>query len=196
MPLDSGARAHVLQCDTPQAPIFALAASTRDPISSLAMRRLMAFLVALVCGLPFGVEWPALAQSVLPDAPGKDVTVRVCGQCHSADIVASVRLTREGWQETVADMVQQGATATDAEQTAILDYVSSHFKGEARRPLNVNSATAVELESVAGLLRKEAAALIAFLEKSGPCKKLEDLKKAAGVDYKKIDARKDRLVCM
>ena len=28
-------------------------------------------------------------------------------------------------------MVQQGATATDKEQEAILDYVSTHFKGDA-----------------------------------------------------------------
>ena len=52
-----------------------------------------------------------------------------------------------------------------------------------------------ELESVAGLLRKESAALIAHREKNGPCKKLEDLKKVAGLDYKKIDARKERLAC-
>ena len=46
------------------------------------------------------------------------------------------------------------------------------------------------------MLRKEAAALIAYREENGPCKKLEDLKKVPGLDYKKIDARKDRLVCM
>lgn len=157
---------------------------------------LSAFFFALACGFLFGAGWTAFAQSVLPDQPGKEVTVRVCGECHSADIVASVRLTREGWQETIASMVQQGAKATDAEQTAILEYVSTHFKGDARRPLNVNSATSVELESVAALLKKEAAALLAYLEKNGPCKKLEDLKKVAGLDYKKIEARKDRLVCM
>lgn len=136
-----------------------------------------------------------LIQGPLPDAPGKDVTVKVCGQCHSADIVASVRLTREGWQDTITDMVQQGAKGTDQELAAILDYVSTHFKGEATRPLNVNTATSVELESVAGLLRKEAAALVAYREKKGPCKKLEDLKRVPGLDYKKIEARKDRLVC-
>lgn len=157
---------------------------------------LSAFLFALACGLVFGLASWAFAQSALPDQPGKDVTVRVCGECHSADVVASVRLTRDGWQEVIAGMVQQGAKATEAEQTAILDYVSTHFIGEARRPLNVNAANSVELESVAGLLKKEAAALLAFLEKNGPCKKLEDLKKVTGLDYKKIDARKDRLVCM
>jgi competence protein ComEA len=64
------------------------------------------------------------------------------------------------------------------------------------RQLNLNTASAVDLESVVGLLRKEAAALIAHREKHGPCKKLEDLKNVAGLDYKKIEARKERIACM
>lgn len=156
---------------------------------------LATFLFTMACGFLFALASSAFAQSVLPDGAGKDVTVKVCGQCHAAEIVASVRLTREGWQETIAAMVQQGATATDKELETILEYVSTHFKGDARRPLNLNTATPVELESVAGLLRKEAAALIAYREKHGPCKTLEDLKQVPGLDYKKIEARKDRLEC-
>jgi competence protein ComEA len=155
-----------------------------------------AFIFAMACGFLFALAASAFAQSPLPDAPGKELTVNVCGQCHSAEIVASIRLTREGWQETIANMVQLGATATDAEHATILDYLSTHFKGEASRPLNLNSATSVELESVAGLLKKEAAALIAYREKNGPCKKLDDFRKVPGLDYKKLDARRDRLVCI
>ena len=33
----------------------------------------------------------------LPDAPGKDETVRLCGTCHEPQRAAAVRLTREGW---------------------------------------------------------------------------------------------------
>jgi len=157
---------------------------------------LTAFFLPAACGLLLSIAWPVFAQSPLPDGPGKDLTVKVCGQCHAAEIVASVRLTRDGWQETIASMVQQGATATDAELQAVLDYVVQHFKGDAARLLNMNTATAVELESVAALLRKEAAAVVAFREKNGPCKTLADLKRVPGLDYRKIEARKDRLVCM
>jgi competence protein ComEA len=59
----------------------------------------------------------------------------------------------------------------------------------------MNSATSIELESVAALLRKEAAAWIAYRTKNGPCKTLEDLKKVQGLPFKKIDERRDRLVC-
>jgi len=92
-------------------------------------------------------------------------------------------------------MVAAGATGTEQELETVFQYVSSQFPVEAQQALNLNSARAVELESVAGLLRKEAAALIAYREKHGPCKKLDDLKRVEGLDYKKIEARKERLVC-
>lgn len=138
---------------------------------------------------------PAIAQTQLPDAPGKDAMVRVCGTCHEAQRSAALRLTREGWEEVVAKMVALGAKGTDAEMKQVLEYLARNFKGEALRPLNLNKATNIELESVAGLLRKEAAAWIAYRSKVGPCKSLDDFKKVPGVPFKKIDERRDRLVC-
>jgi len=138
----------------------------------------------------------AHAQDQLPDAPGKDQVVNVCGKCHEPQRVAALRLTREGWEEVVAKMVSLGAKASDDELKQITDYLAENFKGEAAKPINMNSATSVDLESVAGLLRKEAAAWIAYRTKNGPCKTLDDLKKVPGVSFKKIDERRDRLVCV
>jgi DNA uptake protein ComE-like DNA-binding protein len=138
----------------------------------------------------------ALVQAQLPDAPGKDETVRVCGSCHAVERALSVRLSREGWQDTIAKMVDLGAKASDEERATVLNYLAEHFKGEAPRPLNLNTATAIELESIVGLLRKESAAWIAHRKTSGPCKSLDDVKKAPGVPFKKIDEHRDRLVCL
>jgi competence protein ComEA len=91
---------------------------------------------------------------------------------------------------------QNGAEGTEQELETVLQYLSTQFPVEAQKALNLNTATAIDLESVAGLLRKEAAAVIAYREKNGPCRKLEDLKKITGLDYKKIEARKERLACM
>ena len=135
------------------------------------------------------------AQSVLPEAPGRDVTVKVCGSCHAPETVASVRHTPEGWREVIAKMVAAGAKGSEQELDAVHSYVSAQFPAQAQAALNLNTATAVELESVASLLRKEAAALIAHREKNGACKKLEDLRNVEGLDYKKIEARKERLTC-
>jgi len=152
--------------------------------------RALVVVALLACGLP------AAAQDPFPDGPGKDVTVRICGTCHAAARSAAVRLTREGWQDVIAKMVSLGAKGSDAELAAVLDYLSANFKGQAPKPVNLNTAPAIDLESVAGLLRKEAAALIAYRTKHGPCKALEDLKKIPGVDFLKINRRRDRLVCI
>ena len=136
----------------------------------------------------------ATAQ-VLPDGPGKAELQKVCGLCHQAERSAAVRLTREGWEGVIGDMIARGARGTDEEFAAVLDYLSKHFLGEAARPLNINRANNIELESVAGLTRREAAALLKWREGVGVCKSLDDLKKVPGLDYKKIESRKDYLVC-
>jgi competence ComEA-like helix-hairpin-helix protein len=159
------------------------------------------FVLSGVCAILIGGAWgwctPLLvAQSALPEAPGREITVKLCGTCHPAETVASQRLTPEGWREMIKRMVAAGAEGSEQQLEAVFQYLSTHFSVEAQKPLDLNTATAVELESVAGLLRKEAAALIAHREKNGPCKKLDDLKEVAGLDYKKIEARKERLACI
>jgi competence protein ComEA len=148
--------------------------------------------LALVLAVTGGTH----AQGQLPDAPGKEQVVRVCAGCHEPQRVAALRLTRGGWEEVVAKMVTLGAKASDDELKVITDYLAEQFRGEAAKPLNLNTASSVELESVAALLRKEAAAWIAYRTKNGPCKSLDDLKKVVGVPFKKIDERRDRLVCV
>ena len=155
-----------------------------------------ALIVALASGFTVTSMATGYVQDQLPDAPGKDQVVNVCGKCHEPQRVAALRLTREGWEEVVTKMVSLGAKASDDDLKQITDYLAENFKGEAAKPINLNTASSVDLESVAGLLRKEAAAWIAFRTKNGPCKTLEDLKKVPGVPFKKIDERRDRLVCV
>lgn len=151
---------------------------------------------ALVVVVLLACAASAAMQDSFPDGRGRDVTVRVCGACHSPERSAAVRLTRRGWQDVMGKMVSLGAKGSDEELTAVLDYLSANFKGDAPKPVNMNTAPAIDLESVAGLLRKEAAALIAYRTRHGPCKTLEDLKKIPGLDFRKIERRRDRLVCI
>jgi competence protein ComEA len=155
-----------------------------------------ALAVALASGFTVTGGATGYFQDQLPNAPGKEQVVAICGKCHEPQRVAALRLTREGWEEVVAKMVALGAKASDEDLKQITDYLAENFKGEAAKPINMNSASSVDLESVAGLLRKEAAAWIAYRTKNGPCKTLDDLKKVPGVPFKKIDERRDRLVCV
>jgi DNA uptake protein ComE-like DNA-binding protein len=137
---------------------------------------------------------PAFAQDTLPDGPGKAELLRLCGTCHEAAKATSVKLTREGWIETIDRMKAFGADGPSEEFAAVLDYLSTHFKGDVVRPLDMNTAEALDLESVLQLLRKESAAVLQYREKRGPFTSIDDLKGLDPAIFKKIDAKKDRIV--
>ena len=72
-----------------------------------------------------------LAGAVLPEGPGKAETSRVCGKCHSLDQAVSLRLSRAGWTESIGKMVNLGAQGTEAEFSAVLDYLTANFRAAA-----------------------------------------------------------------
>jgi competence protein ComEA len=137
---------------------------------------------------------PAFAQDTLPDAPGKKETLQVCSTCHEAAKATSVKLTREGWMETIDRMKAFGASGSDEEFTAVLEYLATHFKGETVRPLDMNTAESIDLESALQLLRRESRAVLEYRAKRGQFTSLDDLKGLDPAIFKKIEAKKDRIV--
>jgi competence protein ComEA len=141
--------------------------------------------ISLALTLSCGV---ALAD--LPPGPGLAEVQKVCAKCHSAEQAASLRQSRTGWEETVSKMVNMGAEGSDDEYEAVLTYLTKNFGPEAPKPVNVNKAQAVEIESVLGLTRAESAAVVQYRTDKGAFKSLEDLKNVPGLDYAKIEKRK------
>jgi len=137
---------------------------------------------------------PELSGEGLPDGPGKDVTVKACAPCHEARRAASVRLTRDGWAAVIDSMQKRGAKVSEQEFPVILEYLATYFLGEALQPLNLNTASQIDLEAAGGLLRREAAAVIRYREQNGRFKTVDDLKKVPGLDFKKIENRRDAVV--
>ncbi len=84
-----------------------------------------------------------------------------------------------------------GAQGTDEDFTEILDYLVKNFPANA--PINVNKATAAQLETGLGFSSTEAEAVIKYREKNGDFKTADDLKKVPDLDVKKVDDKKDRL---
>jgi competence protein ComEA len=134
---------------------------------------------------------PAAAQ--LLDAPGREETERLCKRCHEVEKSVSLRQDRDGWARTMDKMMALGVKGTDEELGAIFEYLVKNYPADEVPKLNVNKAAAIELESGLTLRRSQAAAIIAYREKNGPFKTIEDLKKVPGIDASKIEAKKDRL---
>jgi len=146
------------------------------------------FFILVACGL---VATPLLAD--IPDGAGKAETVRVCGKCHSVDQATSLRQNRSEWQDEIAKMVGMGAQGTDQDFNAILGYLSRNFGPEKPKPININTASAVELESSLEFTKTQAAAVIEYRTEHGNLKSLDDLKKVPGIDANKIEAKKARI---
>lgn len=141
--------------------------------------------------LTLSVVWAQEPQ--LPDGPGREETVKLCKQCHEVARSISLRQDRDGWHTTMNKMVAFGMKSSEKEFTSVLDYLTKNFPADEVPRVNVNTATAIELESGLTLKRSQAAALIAFREKNGDFKTIEDLKKVPGLDAEKLEAKKDRI---
>lgn len=135
---------------------------------------------------------PVSAQ--LPDGPGKEETERLCKGCHELARSISLRQDRDGWAVTMKKMVAFGIKAPEQDLNSVFEFLVRNYPAEAVPPLNVNKATAIELESALSLRRSQAAAMIKYRNENGDFKSIEDLKKVPGIDPAKIDAKKDRLV--
>jgi competence protein ComEA len=127
----------------------------------------------------------------LPDVAGKDVVVRVCTKCHGPGNIAKKRLSRDDWDDQVADMVERGAKGTPEELAAVVDYLTANFGPDAKVP--VNDAPIDELKSVLGLSSPEANAIVEYRQGHGKFKVWRDLLKVPGVDAKKIEANAARM---
>ncbi|HLG99862.1 MAG TPA: helix-hairpin-helix domain-containing protein [Bryobacteraceae bacterium] len=145
-------------------------------------------MLALLALLP-GVVW---AQ--LPEGPGRDETIKLCSGCHELARSVSLRQSRDGWKATINKMIGLGATGTEEEISAALDYLSAHYPAQTLPPLNVNTAKAIDFETRLSLRRSQAAAIIEYRKAHGSFKSIDDLKKVPGMDPEKIEAKKDVLV--
>lgn len=135
------------------------------------------------------------AQSLkLPDGAGKATTQKVCGSCHAAEIMIGRQETKETWAAVLDDMIQRGATGSDDQFYEVMDYLATHFsKTSPVMKVNVNKATAKDLEAALRIPAKLAAAIVQQREAKGDFKSIDDLKSVAGVDAAKIEANKNRL---
>jgi competence protein ComEA len=138
--------------------------------------------------LPLQTQVPG-APGVLPDAPGKEVVARVCIVCHGLDYLVPSDRTASQWRDTLANMKQAGALASDEEWKMMTEYVMANIAY-----LNMNKATAEEIRLVFAVGEKLAQGVVAYRDKQGGFKTLEDLKQAPELDPKKIDALKTRLI--
>jgi competence ComEA-like helix-hairpin-helix protein len=125
---------------------------------------------------------------VLPDGKAKTTVENACGDCHGLDKIVDNPESSEKWRATVNRMIRKGATLTDAEIDAVVDYLAINFPAE---KINVNTANSDQLQNVLELSAAEADAIVQYRKANGTFKDLAGLEKVKGVDAKKIEAERE-----
>ncbi len=134
------------------------------------------------------------AWAQLPEGPGKVEVEKICTQCHELQRAISLHQDYDGWAGTVGKMISLGAQGTNKDFLLVVDYLAKNYPGEPLPKVNVNTARAIDFESLLTIRKSQSAQIIAYREKNGPFKSIEDLEKVPGIDVAKIEAHKDRLV--
>jgi competence protein ComEA len=130
----------------------------------------------------------ARAQDALPEAPAKKTVETVCGACHEIQTAIGTRRTKAGWNSVIDAMANRGARASDREFDAIVEYLAKYFG-----LVNVNKASAKEIEDIVGLSASTAEAIVRYRMGNGEFADLESLKKVPGIDAGLIEERKNRI---
>lgn len=126
----------------------------------------------------------------LPEGKGKDTYLKICGACHDAGVVVTMHQSKDDWQSTVDDMKGRGADGSDDDFKTIVNYLAK-FQGP---EVNVNKASADDLQKQLDLTSAEAAAIVKYRQDNGDFKGWPDVQKVSGVDAKKLEPLKGRLV--
>ena len=114
---------------------------------------------------------------------------RVCSKCHDGTRIVEGRRLRSQWEETLEKMTALGATGTDEDFEAILDYlVRVHGR------VNVNMAAADEIGLVLQLEKEPAAAIVKFREEQGKFADFDALTKVPGVPVEALRKVRDAIL--
>jgi mono/diheme cytochrome c family protein len=73
---------------------------------------------------------PGFARQ-LPDAAHKQTVLKLCGTCHSPNLVLGRGMTRQQWGDTVSSMVARGAKGSPEEFSEVVDYLAANFPPKA-----------------------------------------------------------------
>jgi cytochrome c5 len=80
--------------------------------------------------VPTLVDYLARNYGPLPDGPGKKILLNTCTVCHDTSRIKRTALDREGWQDLLGAMLNEGAMLSEQDFPVLLNYLASNFKSQ------------------------------------------------------------------
>ena len=125
------------------------------------------------------------AQSKSP----KDVTETICTACHGLEVADGRSMSRQDWAAVIEDMARKGADGTKDELELVASYLATQYGPE----INVNRASAKDLQGLFDITTKQAEAIVTYRTQKGNFKDLADLTKVPDVPTAKIEQMKAKI---
>jgi DNA uptake protein ComE-like DNA-binding protein len=131
----------------------------------------------------------AFAQT-LPPGKGGEIIDANCSGCHGLGrITGAGGKSKTDWQSTVERMMAKGIDLKPADEEVAIAYLARYYGEEVK----VNTASAKDLQDQLKLTASEAEAIVKA-RAAGPFKSFADLAQVPGLDTRKLEALKGRLV--
>ena len=137
---------------------------------------------------PNGVRAAARQSIEARPAPGREVFLKLCSDCHGIEDVIASRRSRDQWREVIDRMVDKGAAGTEDELAATLRYLLAAY-GRA----NLNKATAADIALVLGIPTEQAEAIVKYRTVNGPFEDFDALSKVPDLDVPKLSKIRDAI---
>jgi competence ComEA-like helix-hairpin-helix protein len=139
-----------------------------------------------------------LHAQTMPDGPGKEFILSQCTACHQPDHFTKYHHTPEEWQTIITRMgTRLRGDATKKDLDTVTQYFVTNYpkvdKPEEAGKVNMNKATAKEIEAGLDLTVAEADAIVRYRETHGEFKEWRDMLIIYGVNGKRIRDRQDRM---
>lgn len=147
----------------------------------------MFFAVALVCSVGLSVDVATGSQQTTSSQTGEEVFLSRCSTCHGPERALVAPRTKKGWENVLAEMVNNGAQLEAGESDTILAFLT-----ERHGLVNVNAATAEEIVAL-GLSEKDAATIVSYRTDKGPFADFAALRGVPGLDVERLDGVRERV---
>jgi mono/diheme cytochrome c family protein len=151
------------------------------------MTKTVLFALALACSASLSVGVATGSQQATSSQTGEEVFLSRCSTCHGPERALVAPRTRKGWENVLAEMVNNGAQLEAGESETIVAFLT-----ERHGLVNVNEATAEQIVAL-GLSQKDADTIVSYRTDKGLFADFAALRGVPGLDVDRLDAVRQKV---